>query len=128
MKNVIQHPTFSSGNTVSDEKFGNGGGGGNLEARVAKLESDVEYIKRDVSELKDDFKIFAESQNTTNQTLSNIDSKLAGIEGNFDSKLTHFDGNIRLTLAKFETGIIKWFIGTATVLAGIAFAAAALIK
>ncbi len=30
----------------------NNGGGGDLEARVAKLESDVEYIKRDISEIK----------------------------------------------------------------------------
>ncbi|MBQ0399257.1 hypothetical protein J7S99_16840 [Providencia rettgeri] len=27
-----------------------------MEARVAKLESDVEYIKRDISEIKDDIK------------------------------------------------------------------------
>lgn len=32
------------------------GGGGDMEARVAKLESDVEYIKRDISEIKEDLK------------------------------------------------------------------------
>ena len=31
-----------------------GGGGSDMEARVARLESDVEYIRRDVSELKID--------------------------------------------------------------------------
>lgn len=29
-----------------------GGGGGNMEARLAKLESDVEYIKRDIGDIK----------------------------------------------------------------------------
>ncbi|MBD8168633.1 hypothetical protein IFU27_15130 [Erwinia persicina] len=35
---------------------GDGGGGHMLEARVAKLESDVSYIRRDVDELKADVK------------------------------------------------------------------------
>lgn len=35
---------------------GGSGGGGDMELRVAKLESDVEYIKRDISEIKDDIK------------------------------------------------------------------------
>ena len=34
------------------KQYGDGGGGNGMEARVAKLESDVEYIKRDVSEMK----------------------------------------------------------------------------
>lgn len=39
------------------EDFGDGnGGGGMLEARVAKLESDVGYIRRDIDELKTDVK------------------------------------------------------------------------
>ncbi|SET06139.1 hypothetical protein [Thorsellia anophelis] len=29
-----------------------GGGGGDMEARLAKLESDVEYIKRDIGDIK----------------------------------------------------------------------------
>jgi hypothetical protein len=32
------------------------GGGGNMEARVAKLESDVEYIKADISDIKADIR------------------------------------------------------------------------
>ncbi|EOD7312979.1 MULTISPECIES: hypothetical protein [Proteus] len=36
--------------------YGGDGGGGDMELRVAKLESDVEYIKRDISEIKDDIK------------------------------------------------------------------------
>lgn len=29
-----------------------GGGGGNMEARIAKLESDVEHVRRDVDDIK----------------------------------------------------------------------------
>lgn len=36
--------------------FGISGGGGDMEGRVARLESDVEYIKRDISEIKIDIK------------------------------------------------------------------------
>lgn len=43
--------------TLQADWVGSGsGGGGNLEARIARLESDVEYIKRDIGELKDDVK------------------------------------------------------------------------
>lgn len=42
-----------------DVQFGGGGGTiGGMEARVARLESDMEYVKRDVSEIKGDLKDF----------------------------------------------------------------------
>lgn len=45
---------FSSVNQPK-KKRGNSGGG-DLEARVAKLESSVEYIQRDISEIKEDMR------------------------------------------------------------------------
>lgn len=41
---------------INDDLSMSNGGGGDMEARVAKLESDVEYIKRDISEIKSDIK------------------------------------------------------------------------
>ncbi|MRG66463.1 hypothetical protein GH789_14395 [Rhizobium pusense] len=35
---------------------GNGGNNGGMEARLAKLEADMEYVKRDVSELRTDMR------------------------------------------------------------------------
>ncbi|UHS60580.1 hypothetical protein HRR99_03110 [Agrobacterium vaccinii] len=35
---------------------GNGGNNGGMEARLAKLEADLEYVKRDVSELRTDMR------------------------------------------------------------------------
>ena len=40
---------------AADTTGGSGGGGG-LEARVAKLQSDVEYIQRDITEVKGDIR------------------------------------------------------------------------
>lgn len=50
---------------------GNGGGSDMIEVRVAKLETDVEYIKRDISEIKNDVK--------------SIDSRLSAIENGIKS-------------------------------------------
>ncbi|GAB80511.1 hypothetical protein [Shimwellia blattae] len=52
-------------------KGGNGGGGDDMQIRVARLESDVEYIKRDISEVKSDIKA--------------IDSRLTKIETGIES-------------------------------------------
>lgn len=46
-------------NTLNRPRNKDGGsGGGDMEARVAKLESGVEYIQRDISEIKSDLKEF----------------------------------------------------------------------
>lgn len=37
-------------------KTSSNGGGGDMETRIAKLESDVEYIKRDIGEIKTELK------------------------------------------------------------------------
>lgn len=54
---VIEFPGARAHNAAYDDvdfggPSGPGGGGGMLEARVARLEVDVEYIKRDVAEIK----------------------------------------------------------------------------
>ncbi|ASM53655.1 hypothetical protein PNIG_a1505 [Pseudoalteromonas nigrifaciens] len=44
------------GDNKNSKKSGNGGGG-DMETRIAKLESDVDYIKRDISEIKGELKV-----------------------------------------------------------------------
>lgn len=55
---------------------GNDGGGGMLEPRIAKLESDVSYIQRDISKLQKD--------------VESIDSRLSDIETSLSSMKTTF--------------------------------------
>ncbi|EPM0074491.1 hemolysin XhlA family protein [Citrobacter freundii] len=58
--------------SVHNLKHGNGNGGGDdMQSRVARLESDVEYIKRDIAEIKSDIK--------------SIDSRLSEIESGVKS-------------------------------------------
>lgn len=40
--------------TTHNDFKGGGGGGDDMQTRVAKLESDVEYIKKSIGEIKDD--------------------------------------------------------------------------
>ncbi|WP_233443219.1 hypothetical protein [Enterobacter asburiae] len=63
-QDVYKHHGQSSGeDAYSQYGGGNGGGNGMLEARVAKLESDVGYIRRDVDELRADVRLI--NQNMT---------------------------------------------------------------
>lgn len=58
--NVINLPNgnlAASNKIIHDEKYGGGNGGGDdMQARVAKLESDVEYVKNTLKEIKDDIR------------------------------------------------------------------------
>lgn len=56
---------------TDDSGGGNDGGDGMLEARVAKLESDVNYIRRDVDEIKADIKSLS---NNMTQALGKLES------------------------------------------------------
>lgn len=50
-------PESISGNVTKDDasfNYGNGGGGDDMQARVAKLESDIEHIKNTLKEIKED--------------------------------------------------------------------------
>lgn len=64
----------SSPNNHTKDHGGGDGGGDEMQARVAKLESDVEYIKRDIAEVKSDIK--------------SIDSRLSAIEKDIVSAKT----------------------------------------
>ncbi|MFW7194359.1 hemolysin XhlA [Enterobacter sp. BNK-29] len=73
---LLPNADIEAANGLSqDSKYGGGNGGGDdMQARVAKLESDVEYIKRDIAEIKSDIK--------------SMDSRLAEIEKGINSAKT----------------------------------------
>lgn len=70
------------------EKHG-GDGGGMLEARVAKLESDVSYIKRDIGVIQNDVK--------------SIDVRLGNIESDIKSAKTTFKATATVVGVIFAT-------------------------
>lgn len=78
---------------------GDGGDGGMLETRVARLESDVEYIKRDVAEIKDSAKILMADTTDIKVRLE----KMAGRQDIFESKLDAMDEKLNAMDKKFDT-------------------------
>lgn len=72
-----------------------GNGGGDLEARVAKLESDVEYIKHDIAEIKTDIK-------DTRKDITSIKTDLSELKGSH----THVVRLMYLILGSIVTGVI----------------------
>lgn len=83
-----------------EDSSGNDGGDGSMEARVAKLESDVGHIMRDVSEIKqklervaddvNDLKVSITSlsgrQDTFVTMLAAVDKKVDGLDKKFSTK------------------------------------------
>ncbi|MDX7923379.1 hypothetical protein SJS82_15745 [Aeromonas media] len=83
-----------------EDDSGNDGGDGSMEARVAKLESDVGHIMRDVSEIKqklervaddvNDLKVSFTSlsgrQDTFVTMLAAVDKKVDGLDKKFSTK------------------------------------------
>ena len=61
-------------------KSGSGGGtSGGMEARLAKLESDMEYVKRDVGELRPDVKDVRERLSRLEVAVSSLPTKTWGV-------------------------------------------------
>ncbi|WP_323881399.1 hypothetical protein [Aeromonas caviae] len=83
-----------------EDNSGNDGGDGSMEARVAKLESDVGHIMRDVTEIKqklervaddvNDLKVSITSvsgrQDTFVTMLAAVDKKVDGLDKKFSTK------------------------------------------
>lgn len=83
-----------------EDSSGNDGGDGSMEARVAKLESDVGHIMRDVSEIKQKLERVADDVNDLKVSITSlsgrqdifvtmldaVDRKVDGLDKNFSTK------------------------------------------
>ncbi|WP_459582745.1 hypothetical protein [Dickeya oryzae] len=82
--NVLHFKIPSSYSSMPQDGTGNDGSGGGsngggddmLETRVAKLESDVSYIRRDIDELKLDVKSISTNMTIALEKLSSIKESL----------------------------------------------------
>ena len=52
--NIFTKKPVSTGENFNNVNMSSGGGGNNMESRIAKLESDVDYIKTTLSDIKED--------------------------------------------------------------------------
>lgn len=116
-----------------------------MEARIIKLESAFEKIlerlftvERDVGVIRSNYATkeglaaverdvgVIRSNYATKEDLAAVERDVAVIRSNYATKADLLA--LEAKLATFETTIIKWFIGTAVTLTGLAFAAAKLIN
>lgn len=89
---------------VATSYSGGSGGGGDMESRVARLESDVSHIQRDTTEIKADLRV-------SMSDISEIKKDVALIAQKID---THFDAQRK------SSARIQWMVG-------VIIAAAALV-
>ncbi|MEN3258506.1 hypothetical protein AAH678_06835 [Sodalis endosymbiont of Spalangia cameroni] len=109
-------------------KSGNGGGGDDmLGERVAKLESDVEYIKRDVSDLKTDVRQISNDVSAIKMDLTKalhmiteINGGIAEINGRMASKSDISAMASKGDITAATNKLLIWFMGYLAVLASIA--------
>lgn len=88
---------YKSGLNVDPEnaaQFGDGGGGGGMEARIAKLESDVSHINGNVSELRADMK-------DVRDRLSGVGERMAAVE----AEIRHLPSKTYMFTTAFASSI-----------------------
>ena len=77
---------YNENNASFEHDGGNGGGGNMLEARVAKLEADVENIKVNLSEARMDIRELTKSSASIKTDISTILQKLKDIDEKLSTK------------------------------------------
>lgn len=98
---VVEFPRSQNHNAGHDDidfggPTGPGGGGGMLEARVARLESGVEHLRQDIADVKDSVKVLMADTSDIKIRLE----KMAGRQDLFESKLDAMDKRLE---GKFDT-------------------------
>lgn len=88
---------------ISITTGGGSGGGGNMEIRITKLETDVEYIKRDVGEVRTDMRDVRDRMTRLETSVSHLPSKayvfsVFGIVGAAIAAINLFDSQIQKLL------------------------------
>lgn len=110
--------SFTSEEHTSKYGNGNGGGGSMLEARVAKLEADVENIKLNLAEARSDIRELVGTAASTKADVSVILQKLIDIDKDLSKKPSTSD--MTSAIASATTRQIIWTIGIALAILGLA--------
>lgn len=95
-----------------------------LEARVAKLESDVENIKTNLAEARGDISILRESSASTSRDVAVILQKMVDVDDKLSKKPSKND--VEVMLVSTTNKLILWLIATSVALLGLGLAAARL--
>jgi peptidoglycan hydrolase CwlO-like protein len=104
--------------TIEDKNNKNSGGnsgGGNMEARIAKLESSVEHIQADIADIKTDIREFkaevktefGEIRTTQKADFQYLNGRIDRLSDKIDTHIYWFVGIIVTII--IATGLIKFF-------------------
>ncbi len=96
-----RRPTIRVVDDIPNNDGNGGGGGGMLEARVARLESGVEHIMKDMVDVKDSVKVLMADTTDIKIRLE----KMAGRQDLFESKLDAMDKKIDTKLDAMDKKI-----------------------
>ncbi len=120
------------------KKLSSDGGGGGMEERIAKLESDVEHIQTDMSDIKIDIREIRSDINKLSENTAQIPNLASKAElEKIAAQMLHFatkaDVQANHTeIHAIKASLIQWIVGTMLASAGlaaaIAFGMAKLIK
>ncbi len=111
------------------QRFSSGGGGG-MEARIARLESDVGEIKVDVAVIKTqiesrfpDFATkadIADIKTETIDTKGSLSTSIADTNGSLSTSISDLKGSLSTKIADTKASLIQWMVGTMIACAGLA--------
>ncbi|CDG87258.1 hypothetical protein [Xenorhabdus bovienii] len=130
IKKISIHPKYISRVDKKSSYYdntGNDGGGGGMESRVAKLESDVEHIKTTMNDMKSDLKAVTSYVGTIKTDVALILQKMGDISSSIEKKansdqVAEIDSKVskrpteeqvELKVSKVETkisGLKIWFL------------------
>lgn len=117
MQNAPLESSPSNGDT-EEHDGGNGGGGSMLEARVAKLEADVENIKTNLSEARADIRDLRISLDKTNRDVAVILQKQVDIDDKLSKKPSLSE--VQNAISSAVNKQIVWTVGTGIAILGLA--------
>lgn len=129
MSNNVSY--FVPRDKAKSSKFGSDGG--DMDGRIGRLELDVEYIKRDISDIKgtlkdhsNDFanikKEISYFQTETGKEFGSLRSDMNREFGNVRSDMNREFGNLRTEMHSLARQIIMWNIATVFTTVGLVFA------
>jgi chromosome segregation ATPase len=107
-----------------------------VEARIAKLESDVEHIKVDLHSMRGGLEAANESITAIRVDVSAIKAtlphlatrdELKSVEGSLSARINAVEGRLDAKINALEARLIRWMVGTTLTTAGLAFTFARLV-
>ncbi len=102
----------------------------NVEARIARLESDVEHIKLDLQSMHVELKAANDSIATMRADVSAIKAtlphlatkdELRCVEGSLTAKINSVEGTLESSIHALEARLIRWIVGSSLASLGLAF-------